>query len=433
MISAQILFAFSIINFFFFLGSLFLYLKNTKRNDFLHAALFFLCSTLAIFGERNILLGYVPQQLIIWHKVVYVAIFGYILIFPLFVSALTRRPIIRSVKYILLGITLGCIAMAIFSDRIISNDVFSYGGAFRPHKGTLYPLFISILLVIPGYFFARLIMDMWHKKTGQNYIPLCVGIGVGFMLAIMDVMGIFQGKPLIPWLRNPYVIAIFIVSLSFTWTFLSQYSWVFATLTRSQHEIERLVEKSNRDFVEFVQLIAKTLDAKDKYTAGHSLRVMDYAVKIAHALQLPANEIDLLKQACLLHDIGKISIPDGILNKKKKLTPKERKYILKHPVVGKKILSTVSEFKEILDIIYTHHERVDGRGYPDGRMKDDIPFLARILAVADSYDAMRSERPYRPARNKDQAIEELILAKGSQLDAEVVDIFIKAISSVSSI
>jgi putative nucleotidyltransferase with HDIG domain len=247
------------------------------------------------------------------------------------------------------------------------------------------------------------------------------------------VMGIFQGKPLIPWLRNPYVIAIFIVSLSFTWTFLSQYSWVFATLTRSQHEIERLVEKSNRDFVEFVQLIAKTLDAKDKYTAGHSLRVMDYAVKIAHALQLPANEIDLLKQACLLHDIGKISIPDGILNKKKKLTPKERKYILKHPVVGKKILSTVSEFKEILDIIYTHHERVDGRGYPDGRMKDDIPFLARILAVADSYDAMRSERPYRPARNKDQAIEELILAKGSQLDAEVVDIFIKAISSVSSI
>jgi putative nucleotidyltransferase with HDIG domain len=264
----------------------------------------------------------------------------------------------------------------------------------------------------------------------ESYKPLVMGIAAGFFLAILDVVGVFNGRPVCPWLQSPYIVGLFIVSLSFAWTFLSQYSWIFITLTKSQHEIERLVAKSNRDFVEFVHLIAKTLDAKDKYTAGHSLRVMDYAVKIAHALQLPDNEIELLKQACLLHDIGKISIPDGILNKKKKLTQKERKYIFEHPVVGKKILSTVSEFKDILDIIYSHHERVDGTGYPDGRMKNDIPFLARILAVADAYDAMRSERPYRPARNQNEALEELILAKGSQLDAEVVDIFIKAISSV---
>lgn len=429
MFTSQVLFAFSIITFFFSLGALFLYLKNMKRTDFLYVALFFLCSALALFGERNTALEFAPQQLVVWHKIIYSALFGYIFIFPLFISALARRPIMRSVKYILFVIALACIAVTVFSDLIVSNNLFTYGSSFRPYRGSLYPLFVSILLVVLGYFFAHLLIDMRYNNERDRYKPLAAGITIGLILAIIDVIGIFQGKPLIPWLQSPYVIAIFVVSISFAWTFLSQYSWVFATLARSQHEIERLVEKSNQDFMEFVQLIAKTLDAKDKYTAGHSLRVMDYAAKIAHALQLPDNEIELLKQACLLHDIGKISIPDGILNKKKKLTPKEREYIFQHPVVGKKILSTVSEFKEILDIIYAHHERVDGTGYPDGRLRDDIPFLARILAVADTYDAMRSERPYRPARSRHEALEELILAKGSQLDAEVVDIFIQAISS----
>jgi len=179
--------------------------------------------------------------------------------------------------------------------------------------------------------------------------------------------------------------------------------------------------------VEFVQLIAKTLDAKDHYTAGHSLRVMDYAVRIAKTLDIPECEIELLKQACLLHDIGKISIPDGILNKKKPLTKKERDYILRHPVIGKKILSTFSEFKGILDIIYAHHERIDGKGSPDGVAREQIPLLARILAVADTYDAMRSERPYRSAKTKESAIDELNKIKGSQLDEEIVDKFIASI------
>ena len=179
--------------------------------------------------------------------------------------------------------------------------------------------------------------------------------------------------------------------------------------------------------MEFIQLIAKTLDAKDQYTAGHSLRVMDYAVRIANTLDLPNREIEMLKQACLLHDIGKISIPESILNKEKPLTKEERDYIMKHPEIGKKILSTVSEFKDILDIIYTHHERIDGKGYPDGITDQSIPLLARILAVADTYDAMRSERPYRRARTKKAAIDELNKIKGSQLDEEIVDTFIQNI------
>lgn len=428
MFSPLFLFSFSVVTVLFCLCSLFLFLKNTSQRNFLYSALFFLCSSIAIYSTHNVEQAFLPQQSIIWYKAIYSALFGYILIFPLFISSLTQRSIARSVKIILFIITAVSICITIFTDLIITNHTFIYGTTLQPLKGNLYPLFLAILMVIPGYFYARLLVDLMHHYEQQRYQALAIGIAVGFILSLVDVVGVFRGRPLIPWLRSPYVIGVIMVSLSFAWAFLSQYSWIFTTMTKSQYEIERLVAKSNRDFVEFVQLIAKTLDAKDKYTAGHSLRVMDYAVKIAHALQLPDNEIDLLKQACLLHDIGKISIPDGILNKKKRLTSKEREYILKHPVVGKKILSTVSEFKDILDIIYAHHERIDGTGYPDGRVKNDIPFLARILAVADTYDAMRSERPYRPARNKEAAIEELILAKGSQLDAEVVDIFIESLS-----
>jgi HD-GYP domain-containing protein (c-di-GMP phosphodiesterase class II) len=136
----------------------------------------------------------------------------------------------------------------------------------------------------------------------------------------------------------------------------------------------------------------------------------------------------MLKQACLLHDIGKIGIPDGILNKRSALNDKEREHIFRHPAVGKQILSSVADFQGILEIIQTHHERVDGKGYPQGLNQDDIPLLARILAVADTYDAMCSERPYRKAKTKLQAIAELQNVKYKQLDGAIVDKFIEVLS-----
>jgi HD-GYP domain-containing protein (c-di-GMP phosphodiesterase class II) len=143
---------------------------------------------------------------------------------------------------------------------------------------------------------------------------------------------------------------------------------------------------------------------------------------------LPKNDVDLLKQACLLHDIGKIGIPDGILNKKSALSDKEREYIFRHPAAGKQILSSVADFHGILEIIQTHHERVDGKGYPHGLNREDIPLLARILSVADTYDAICSERPYRKAKSKTQAIAELQTVKNKQLDGAIVDKFIEVLS-----
>jgi putative nucleotidyltransferase with HDIG domain len=254
-------------------------------------------------------------------------------------------------------------------------------------------------------------------------------IGLFFACAtgIWDLISVLRGAPLIPHLNYTFVFGTVVWALTYLWTFLSQYSWILSALGKYENQISELLVKSNKNFIELIQLIAKTIETKDKYTAGHSLRVMDYATRIARSLNLSEKEIEMLKHACLLHDIGKIGIPETILNKKTPLTSKERTYIQSHPVFARQILSTVSDFQDILEIIYTHHERVDGNGYPEGLKHAEIPLLARIVAVADAYDAMLSERPYRKAKSKKQAIHELQNVKDTQLDGLLVDKFIEVL------
>ncbi|UCG91853.1 MAG: HD-GYP domain-containing protein, partial [candidate division WOR-3 bacterium] len=365
---------------------------------------------------------------VFWHKFSYVGIFGFMYTFPLFINSVILEKLGTRIKILFGTLTLICFGFILFTDLIIRNRTIYYAGLLQSSAGTLYPFFIILLMVITIYFYTKIITVSKKDITGSiNYTPLIFGLGIGIGLGILDFVGLILEKPVISFIRNPFVFGVFIMSVLFVWTFLSQYSWTLSNLTRSKEMIKKLVAKSNRSYVEFVELIAKTVDAKDHYTAGHSLRVMDYAVRIAKTLNMSRAEIELLRHACLLHDIGKISIPDGILNKPGPLTEEEREHIFKHPVVGMQILSTVSDFQEILDIIYAHHERVDGKGYPNGLTKDEIPLMARIMAVADTYDAMRSERPYRKARTKEEAVAELKRVKGSQLDKKIVDRFLDVI------
>jgi len=408
-------------------GLVYLYCKSHSNTNFLNAAFFFLCCSMALHSEFHLELNSGPSQAIFWSKMCYISVFGFIYTFPVFTSSLINEQLHKKTKYMLGIVVLACFAFIGLTDLVLTNQPVRYFNVVQAEKGPLYPFFIALLLLITGGYFVKAMLTGKSKIKQLNQTPLIAGMALGLTLSAIDVAGILLKKPLIPGFRSPFILGLFIIAVSFAWIFLSQYSWIFENLTKTRREVERLTAKSTRDFVEFVQLIAKTVDAKDHYTAGHSLRVMDYAVRIANILNIPERETELLKQACLLHDIGKISIPDGILNKKKPLTKKEREHILRHPVIGKKILSTVSEFKGILDIIYAHHERVDGKGYPDGVAKEQIPLLARILAVADTYDAMRSERPYRSAKTKESAIDELNKIKGFQLDEEIVDKFIASI------
>lgn len=175
---------------------------------------------------------------------------------------------------------------------------------------------------------------------------------------------------------------------------------------------------------------ANALDAKSPWTKGHSERVTEYALAIAQRMGLNEKEIDALRAAGLLHDIGKIGTYDVILDKPDKLTDEEFALVRMHPIKGEEILRPIKELEHILPIIKAHHERIDGRGYPHGLKGEEIPLLARILCVADSFDSMTTDRPYRPAPGKEYAIVEFKRCSGTQFDPQVVEAFLKVLEGI---
>jgi HD-GYP domain-containing protein (c-di-GMP phosphodiesterase class II)/HAMP domain-containing protein len=185
-----------------------------------------------------------------------------------------------------------------------------------------------------------------------------------------------------------------------------------------------LQENMEKTYVETVSALATAVEARDNYTRGHSRRVTECSMEIARRMELPEAFVRDLEAAALLHDIGKIGIPDHILHNNGELPPDGLRFILEHPIGGENILKPVGSLSRLCPIVRHHHERYDGEGYPDRLKGEEIPLAARILSVADSYDAMISDRAYKPTRTKPQAIAELLACKGGQFDPECVDVFI---------
>lgn len=186
----------------------------------------------------------------------------------------------------------------------------------------------------------------------------------------------------------------------------------------------RISRKKNQDyFYDIMQSLVRIVEARDPYTRGHSERVAEYASQIAARMNFPANAIEMLKQAAMLHDIGKLGVHEDILTKPGKLTAEEWEMLRSHPVIGEDILRPVLLSPEILSMVRNHHERYDGKGYPDQLMGDEINIFAQILSVADAYDAMTSTRPYRVAFNDEEAVKELEKYRGLQFNPKIVDIF----------
>jgi putative two-component system response regulator len=211
------------------------------------------------------------------------------------------------------------------------------------------------------------------------------------------------------------------------------------TLDRRRLEIEnREYQKSLEDkvkeqtikiragFINAIGALVYALEAKDKYTHGHSERVAEISVAIAREMQLTSIEVEQLRLASLIHDIGKIGIKEDILNKAGHLTDSEYDHVQDHSIIGERILSPVVNDETILETVRHHHERYDGTGYPHGLAGEDIPLCARIVAVADTFDAMTSERPYRAALDATYAFSEIRKGRGTQFDPLVVDAFLKA-------
>lgn len=190
-------------------------------------------------------------------------------------------------------------------------------------------------------------------------------------------------------------------------------------------ELETLFAKNKDSYFETVKVLANVIEEKDQYTGGHCERVMIYSMMIGDALRIGEQEKSDLQFGSILHDIGKIGVPEYILHKKDRLTQEEYEKIKEHPEIGYQLLSNLDFLDSSRRIIYEHHERVDGKGYPRGLKRDEIHFLAKIVCVADAFDAMTSNRAYRAVMSIDDALNELVGNKGTQFDEEIVDAFIE--------
>lgn len=182
----------------------------------------------------------------------------------------------------------------------------------------------------------------------------------------------------------------------------------------------RLLEES---YLATLQTLSAALDARDPYTAGHSERVASYAVEIARSLGLKGEELESVRRAGSLHDIGKIGIRDSVLLSRGELGYRERKEMQRHPKIGAELLASLVFLKPALPFIAHHHEHFDGAGYPAGMSGEEIPLGARIIAVADAFDAMTTDRPYRGALSPEHALRQLCKRAGSQFDPSVVEAF----------
>ena len=193
--------------------------------------------------------------------------------------------------------------------------------------------------------------------------------------------------------------------------------------------IKQMSMKIDKYLFDFANIMLNTISAKDHYTEEHSKRVSALSVYFGKYLNLNDDDVEKLRVAGLFHDIGKIGCPDSILLKQGKLTDEEYETMKLHPIIGANIVGASDYFKDVAHIMIAHHERVDGKGYPYGKKGDEIPYLGRLLAICDSFDAMMSKRPYKDEKSLEFAIEEINKCKGTQFDENLAETFIQILNS----
>ena len=264
-----------------------------------------------------------------------------------------------------------------------------------------------------------------NKQTKSDYILLiglflvlvCVAIESVSVYFVATISGIFIG--------------IGMIILLFTNIFRTIRKIQIIEEKRHQTELEIEKKENKKITLQMMQTLSTTIEAKDEYTRGHSKHVAQYATLIAKSLGWTKDEIQNIKSCAYLHDIGKIGIPDQILNKPGKLTQEEFNLIKQHTIIGQDIVKDVTIIPHLDEVTRSHHEHYDGSGYPDGLKGNEIPIQARIIAIADSYDAMNSRRIYRNALSFEQIKEQIKQKSGTQFDPEIAEIFLKLMDNKS--
>ncbi len=309
---------------------------------------------------------------------------------------------------------------------------------------------------------------IWHKMLFNasqmalacgcaGYAFIFSGGQVGQIRLLQDIIPVFTCLAIFFFINSTFVMLAISLSqkVSFIGVWLTSFKWsvpnylataplgilvaavyqnmgvtgvllLIVPLMVARHTFIMYMDMRNQ-YISTIKALTKAIDAKDQYTRGHSERVAKYSVWIAEELHLPEDYIEKLEYIALMHDIGKIGVPEHILNKPSRLSDEEYRLVMKHAAVGAEIISNIKFIGEHADIVRHHHERVDGRGYPDGLKEEQISLGAKIIGVADAFDAMTSERIYRAPLTKEEAVAELKRCSNTQFSEEVVQAFLKVL------
>ncbi len=290
--------------------------------------------------------------------------------------------------------------------------------------GEFYVDFVDKLLMMYMLYFSMLLYDriVHHIQPHFDKMDVLNLLVLPFVVIESIIRRLFKGNFVDSVYFKNYILLVFVLMVSW-------FSWFVATamqrrtIKRQSNEMAMLRQK-NSLVKGTVLTIAHMVDAKDVYTAKHSSRVTKYSLMIGERLGFSQEELQNLERAALLHDIGKVGIPDRILNKKGKLTKEEFQVMQTHPVLGSEILKDFDFAPEIREGAMAHHERYDGTGYPNGLAGEDIPLFGRIIGIADAYDAMSSNRIYRPKCTTAYIVNEFRQGRGTQFDPKLCDIFL---------
>ncbi|MDK2822898.1 MAG: hypothetical protein PWQ67_2011 [Clostridia bacterium] len=301
--------------------------------------------------------------------------------------------------------------------------------------------------LIVSIYIAGLLTNGWMERQDLffDFHELTISFLVSLIYFVVNtilvtiVISLSQKAKLIDiWTTNfrlltPHYLTLaplgFIVALIYYYIGIFGIILFLIPLLLARHSFKLYLEM-RENYLNTIETLVKSIEAKDVYTCGHSERVARYSVAIGKELGLDAISLEQLNYLALLHDIGKVAVSDKILNKMEKLNDEEFNIVKHHPEIGAQIAKNIKLLKDYQNAILHHHERWDGVGYPSKLKGEDIPLFSRIIAVADSFDAMTSDRPYRKALEYSTAINEITLCSGKQFDPQIVNAFIKTIPEV---
>jgi len=327
-------------------------------------------------------------------------------------------PLERFLIY-LSGKTLaGCAAgwSAVLAERAVNPDslvALVAVAAVASVVGTAVEFFVTAVTLLLRH--GTRPLELWRLLRGS------IAVSVALYAPVTALIAFTYGRVGVEVLAF-FVVPLIAAHLSFRMH--ARQAQLIEELGDSNARLEAANEHLRRVNVSFAAAMVRALDSRDKYTAGHSAAVAVYCRDIAVELGLPEADVTRVHLAALVHDIGKIGINAELLEKRSALDDDEWAEMRRHPEIGARILAEVEDYSDIALVVRSHHERWDGVGYPDGLAGHAIPRLARIIAVADSYNAMTSDRAYRAAMTTDRAIQQLILGRGSQFEAPLVDAFL---------